>query len=324
MCLGAGKGYRSKVWRLVSHEGDHEDGDASYRDQVEGNTQETLDPDPITKSRTNAASSTKRTTRTAVDSVRISKSAARSTRKTPKVKKEPYTTAAGSKVNQRPTLPFAGDAFLIALSLSDSVMQRTSDSKYGTIKKRLEESITRHGGVCIEDWDDLLQLEGTVNERRWVWEKSEDKIYSKMQAGRGPTRKKSNIDRVWVLADEPNKNKKYFKALALGVPCVRSKWVEDGVCEAYYSPEELLMTFAHRLNTLGPRICYQPVILLFSVKSVFRSSTTTTQTVLVRSNNSSMTLEVFANPLRGKVFSSLVRRRGRKYVHFYDTIFGTF
>ena len=219
-------------------EGNHEGGDESYRDNAQETTQETLGAVPTTRSRTKALSSTRRTTRTAVNSTTVSKGIARSTRRTPLVKKAPYNTTAGSKVDQNMTPPFAGDAFLIALSLSNKSTQRTSDSKdRERTKKRLQESITRQGGVYIEDWDDLLQLQGTFDdERRWIWEKSEDINYSRMQTGRGITRKRSNIDRVWVLADEPNRNTKYFTALALGVPCVGSKWVEDGVREADCSP----------------------------------------------------------------------------------------
>jgi DNA repair protein Crb2 Tudor domain len=258
---------------LPVDEGGHEDGDESYRDHAEETTQETLAHAPATRSRTNAASSTRRTTRTVVDSFPVSKSVARSTRRAPQIKKEPLSAAVGLKVDQEKTLPFAGDAFLIALSLSDRSTQRTSGSKgRERTKKRLQESVTRQGGACIEDWDDLLQLQGTVDERRWIWEKAEDINYSRIQAGSGParTRTRANVDRVWVLADEPNKNTKYFKALALGVPCVGSNWVEDGVREAGCSPETSSLTWIHRLNTLGPRICYQPVILPSSVKSAPR------------------------------------------------------
>ena len=82
------------------------------------------------------------------------------------------------------------------------------------------------------------------------------------------------------------------------------------------------MTSSYRLNTLGSRICYQLVLLPFSVKIAFKLSTTTTQTILERSSNSSTTLEASASLSPGKVFSLLVLRiRGRKYVHFSDIKF---
>jgi hypothetical protein len=218
-------------------EGDHEDGDQTYRDHAEETTQETLDPATSTKSRAKASSSIRRTTRTAVDS---NKGVARSTRRTPKIKKKPSTAAVRSKIDQTSSLPFTGDAFLLALSLSDRFTQRTSDSKNRQqAKKRLQESITSQGGVCIEDWDDLLQLQGTVEDRRWIWEKSGDINYPRVQAGGGSTRKRSILDRVWVLADGPNRNTKYFTALALGVPCVGSRWVEDGVRQTGRSPAKV-------------------------------------------------------------------------------------
>lgn len=302
------------------------DGDESYRDHAEETTQETSGPAPTTKSRTKAISVTRRTTRTTVDSALVSKSVARSTRRNPKVNEDLYTAAAGSTFNQQTALPFAGDAFLIALSLSDKVIQRASDSKdRERIKKRLQESITRQGGVCVEDWGDLIQLQGTVDERRWVWEKSEDINYSRMQSGWGSTRKRVNIDRVWALADEPNRNTKYFTALALGVPCVGSRWVEDGVSETGCSSEKSSMTLSYRLNTLGPHICYQRDILPFSVKNASKSSTTTTQAVLGRSSNSLITPETSANLSQGKVFFSLVlQTRGRKYVSFSENLFSEF
>jgi len=301
----------------------YKDGDESYRHHAEEATQETLDPATTNKAHSKAVSGTRRTSRTVVASAPVTRGVARSTRRTPRVRKEPYTTVSRSKINQQLALPFTGDAFLIAISLSDRFTRRTSDSKdRERTKKRLQETVTRQGGVYIEDWDDLLQLQGTLDERRWIWEKSEDINYSRIQSGRGWTRNKPNIDRVWVLADEPNKHTKYFTALALGVPCVGSRWVEDGVRETNCPLEELSMTLACRLNTPGPRICYQLVILPSSVKNALKLSITTTPTVLARSSNSSMTLEVSASLSQGKVFSSLVlRTRERKYVPFSDVLF---
>ena len=216
--------------RVSVEERNYEDGDESYRDHMEETTQETLDPAPANASHSKAVSGSRRTTRTMVDSAPIRKSVATSTRRTLRAREAPYNAAARPKINQQPALPFAGDAFLIAISLSDGSTRRASGPKERErTKKRLQESITSQGGVCIEDWQELLQLQGTLDERRWIWEKGEDINYSRMQSGRGSPRKRSNIDRVWVLADEPNRNSKYFTALALGVPCVGSRWVEDGV-----------------------------------------------------------------------------------------------
>ena len=306
--------------RVSVDERNYEDGDESYRDHMEEATQETSDPAPAYTSNSKAVSGSRRTTRTVVDSAPIRKSVANSTRRTLRVREGPYNAGARPKTNQKPALPFAGDAFLIAISLSDGSTGRTSDSKERErIKKRLQESITSQGGVCIEDWEGLLQLQGTLDERRRIWERSEDINYSRIQSGRGSERKRSNIDRVWVLADEPNRNTKYFTALALGVPCVGSRWVEDGVRGLDCSLEKSLMTLSYRLNTLGSHICYQLVILPSSVKNAFKLSTTTTQTILEQSSNSSTTLEASASLSPGKVFSLLIRRR--KYVHFSDVNF---
>lgn len=308
---------RISVEDLEAHvsfdERNYEDGDESYRDHVEETTQETLDPAPANVSHSKAVSDSRRTTRTVVDSPPVRKSVAASTRRTLRVREGPYNTVARPKINQQSALPFAGDAFLIAISLSDGSKERERT------KRRLQESIASQGGVCIEGWEELLQLQGTLDERRWIWEKSEDINYSRMESRRKSASKRSNIDRVWVLADEPNRNTKYFTALALGVPCVGSRWVEDGVRGSDCSLEKLPMTSFYRLNTLGSRICYQLVILPFSVKNAFKLSTTTTQTILGRSSSSSTTLEASANLSQGKVFSLLVLRiRGRKYIHFSD------
>lgn len=82
------------------------------------------------------------------------------------------------------------------------------------------------------------------------------------------------------------------------------------------------MTLSYRLNTIGPRICYQLVILPFSVKNASKLSTTTTQTTLERSSNSSTILEASASLSQGKVFSGFVHRiRREKFVDFSDRIF---
>ena len=75
--------------------------------------------------------------------------------------------------------------------------------------------IKNNGGKVIDDWMNLFPFSPTQTDRSWL-------------ARRGDVKHKDlGVQTVFLLADEPNQKPKYLVALALGIPCVWTKWLLD-------------------------------------------------------------------------------------------------
>lgn len=73
--------------------------------------------------------------------------------------------------------------------------------------------ITKNGGKVIEDWEDLFPFLPSQTDRSWVARQADVK------------HKELGVQTVFLLADEPNQKPKYLVALALGIPCVSTRWL---------------------------------------------------------------------------------------------------
>lgn len=91
-------------------------------------------------------------------------------------------------------------------------------------KQRLMRDIQHNGGTVIDGWSAVLSLEGKHSRKRWVIEKKDVQWIG--HAG---------IERILLLADDYNQKPKYLIALALGVPCVSVKWLEDSMPVSFIS-----------------------------------------------------------------------------------------
>ncbi|KAI0818511.1 hypothetical protein BC629DRAFT_657918 [Irpex lacteus] len=84
----------------------------------------------------------------------------------------------------------------------------------------LSNKIKAHGGATISDWADVFTMNGKQENlgKRWIL---------KMEEVKGP--KNGKLDTVFLLANEPTHKPKFLMALALGIPCLSVKWLEDSV-----------------------------------------------------------------------------------------------
>ncbi|KAI5116342.1 hypothetical protein M0805_009178, partial [Coniferiporia weirii] len=86
-------------------------------------------------------------------------------------------------------------------------------------KDKLVAAIKDSGGTVLGDWLDIFSLQGkhTNGNKRWMLQHNDVKYMPK---------DKSSIDRVFLIADVFNQKPKFLLALALGIPCVSTEWVE--------------------------------------------------------------------------------------------------
>lgn len=87
-------------------------------------------------------------------------------------------------------------------------------------KVKVMNAVRNSGGFVIDDLDTILQMDvkHSNNNRRCVIKKNDVKWTGH-----------EDIERLFLLADDPNQKPKYLIALALGIPCLSTSWLHDSV-----------------------------------------------------------------------------------------------
>ncbi|KIM49330.1 hypothetical protein M413DRAFT_438515 [Hebeloma cylindrosporum] len=87
-------------------------------------------------------------------------------------------------------------------------------------KVKVMDAVRNSGGFVIDDLDTILQMDGkhSNNNRRCIIKKNDVKWTGH-----------EDIERLFLLADDPNQKPKYLIALALGIPCLSTSWLHDSV-----------------------------------------------------------------------------------------------
>ncbi|KAK0228715.1 hypothetical protein IW262DRAFT_1455940 [Armillaria fumosa] len=101
---------------------------------------------------------------------------------------------------------FSGYGFILSCS--------EDQSKKDSFSSRIKNA----GGNVIADWTSALELDGThTTTNKWV-----------INAGDAKWRL-SSVERLFLLADQHSEKPKYLIALALGVPCIRLRWIDESL-----------------------------------------------------------------------------------------------
>lgn len=90
------------------------------------------------------------------------------------------------------------------------VTMKSSDERERT---HIFDLIKNSGGKVIDDWANLFPFSPAQTDRSWVACQADLK------------HKDLGVQTVFLLADEANQKPKYLVALALGIPCVSTKWL---------------------------------------------------------------------------------------------------
>ncbi|KAF9791152.1 hypothetical protein BJ322DRAFT_1000042 [Thelephora terrestris] len=102
--------------------------------------------------------------------------------------------------------------FLKRIGFVVTMKSQSPDDKHRT---DIFDLIKDNGGKVIDDWATLFPFPSTLTERSWVARRADVRL-------KGPA-----IQTVFLLADEWNQKPKYLVALALGIPCVSTRWLLD-------------------------------------------------------------------------------------------------
>ncbi|KAG6899739.1 hypothetical protein C0993_007268 [Termitomyces sp. T159_Od127] len=135
----------------------------------------------------------------------------------PTIKSEPSRASPAPSGSSLATVPsrrsgrgnvFEKTAFVVSVSYNERE------------KENLLSRIKNNGGVIVNDWQDVLNMQGTYSmyNNRWVIRKEEAQWIGT-----------ESIARIFLVADHPSFKPKFLVALALGVPCLKVEWLYDTV-----------------------------------------------------------------------------------------------
>ncbi|KAH9854224.1 hypothetical protein C2E23DRAFT_875560 [Lenzites betulinus] len=122
------------------------------------------------------------------------------------------------------------------------VITMASADPLGT-REALVTAIRENGGVVLDDWSALFEMQGTSSQRnqRYVW-KAEDIACTERE----------DVRRAFLVSDDNNQKAKFLIALALGIPCLSVEWVKKVLEEGEdvdWQPYLLPAGFSEHLNT---------------------------------------------------------------------------
>ena len=162
-------------------------------------------------------------------------------------------TSGGSVVKGGKYKMLSGIGLVVTLSPSNDEWESRKHKVMGAIKSK--------GGVVLEDWGDIFNMDGKVEKsgKRWVVRKEDVTL-------------RRNLENVFLISDAPHQKPKYLIALALGIPCVSVDWLTDEVFanDVCFLTPELALMFSQQVETNT----WQPHLLAagFNVQLHYRMS----------------------------------------------------
>lgn len=115
--------------------------------------------------------------------------------------------------------PLAGFGFVVTMS--------PGCENYEKQKLELAGLIEKNGGVHFDDWSDVFPLTGHYEMAKKRWVVTKDDFKCTLSDG---------VDRLFLLSDDASQKPRYLIALALGIPCVSTDWLRDGLANVSPSP----------------------------------------------------------------------------------------
>jgi len=87
-------------------------------------------------------------------------------------------------------------------------------------KEKVMSAVKNSGGIVVDDFNTIVRMEGKHSHsgNAWIIRKTDVEWIGD-----------EDIERLFLVADEPNQKPKFLIALALGIPCLDTNWLRDSV-----------------------------------------------------------------------------------------------
>ncbi|CCO25995.1 hypothetical protein BN14_00009 [Rhizoctonia solani AG-1 IB] len=126
------------------------------------------------------------------------------------------TAASQGGTTSKTRSKLAGYAFVLTLKAEDVGV---GEKELEGWKVKLRSKIEGHGGVVVDEWEELFSIRGREDANGWY---AEGAALHYTGATSWP-----DVRKVFLLSGRIGTTPKYLMALALGVPCLSYKWVDE-------------------------------------------------------------------------------------------------
>ncbi|KJA27104.1 hypothetical protein HYPSUDRAFT_35669 [Hypholoma sublateritium FD-334 SS-4] len=144
----------------------------------------------------------------------------------------PQTVSTTVKPVKKPVSPSPSKMSMVSMpsvrGIRKKVLSRTAlvvtlaagKDKWEKEKESLMNAVKNSGGFVIDDLNTIIKMDGrhALQGNRWTIRKADAKWIGSAEIGR-----------LFLLADDANQKPKFLIALALGIPCLSTSWLEDSV-----------------------------------------------------------------------------------------------
>ena len=96
---------------------------------------------------------------------------------------------------------------------------------------RYKELVQKHGGEVLQSWLSCFSFKGEIDEARTKWASKNTDVVKWVGDRRAKTK---NVKTMFVITGPPSHTPKFVIAIALGVPCIGLRWLDD--CESAVRP----------------------------------------------------------------------------------------
>lgn len=136
----------------------------------------------------------------------------RTIRETPSPSKLSSSSVLSSRLTRKPLSRYA---LIITLGPKN-------DNSWVVKKEMYQKMVRSSGGTLLNDWSDIYSMPGkyTYSNKRFIMTQDDFK-YSLRDKNHNDT-----FDRVFLVSDIHNQKPKYLMALALGIPCISTDWLD--------------------------------------------------------------------------------------------------
>ena len=133
---------------------------------------------------------------------------------------KPHLSPSPSKLSLLSVPLVRGGAKKILTKTGLIVTLTASNGNWEKEKEKIMSAVTQSGGIVIDDLNTILRMDGKhlQNGNAWIIRKSDVEWIGDEE-----------IERLFLVADEPNQKPKFLLALALGIPCLNTEWLHESV-----------------------------------------------------------------------------------------------
>ena len=133
---------------------------------------------------------------------------------------KPHLSPSPSKLSMLNVPLVRSDSKTVLAKTGLIVTLSASNGKWEKEKEKVMNAVKKSGGIVIDDLTTILRMDGKhlENGNAWIIKKADVEWIGDEE-----------IERLFLVADEPNQKPKFLTALALGIPCLNTEWLYDSV-----------------------------------------------------------------------------------------------